>query len=52
MKKEALHPNTRKIALDLDIVREGLGTVTVTVSDYYERCRPLLDETLILHLQG
>src|SRR5260370_3369359 len=46
VKKEALHPNTRKIVLDLDIVREGLGAVTIGVGDYYERCRPLLDETL------
>src|SRR5438045_9667891 len=28
LKKEALHPNTRKIVLDLDAVREGLGTVS------------------------
>jgi molecular chaperone DnaK (HSP70) len=48
VKKEALHPNTRKIALDLDVVREGLGTVTIGVGDYYERCRPLLDETLVV----
>lgn len=46
VKKEALHANTRKIALDLDSVREGWGTVTVTAAEYYERCRPLLDETL------
>src|SRR5260370_18831117 len=46
VKKEALHPNTRKIVLDLDIVREGLGAVTIGAGDYYERCRPLLDETL------
>jgi molecular chaperone DnaK (HSP70) len=48
VKKEALHPNTRKVVLDLDIVREGLGAVTIVASDYYERCRPLLDETLDL----
>jgi molecular chaperone DnaK (HSP70) len=46
VKKEALHPNTRKIVLDLDIVREGLGAVSIGAGDYYERCRPLLDETL------
>ncbi len=44
--KEALHPNTRKIVMDLDHVREGLGTVTVQAADYYERCRPLIEETL------
>lgn len=46
VKKEALHPNTRKIVLDLDSVREGWGTVTVPAPAYYERCRPLLEETL------
>ncbi len=46
VKKEALNPNSRKIALDLDSVREGWDTVTVPVADYYERCRPLLEETL------
>jgi len=45
-KKEALNPNSRRLALDLDSVREGWGTATVPVTDYYERCRPLLDETL------
>jgi molecular chaperone DnaK (HSP70) len=46
VKKEALHPNTRKIVLDLDLVREGWGTVTIPVADYFDQCRPLLDETL------
>ena len=45
-KKEALHANTRKITVDLEHVREDLGTVSVSVADYYERCRPLLEETL------
>ncbi len=48
VKKEALHPNTRKIALELDAAREGLGEVTVAVADYFERCRPLMDETVHL----
>ena len=46
VKKEALHPNTRKITLDLDHVREGWGTVSVSAADYYEQCRPLIEETL------
>jgi molecular chaperone DnaK (HSP70) len=46
MKKEALHPNTRKIVLDLDHAREGWGTVTIPAADYYDRCRPLVEETL------
>jgi molecular chaperone DnaK (HSP70) len=45
-KKESLHPNTRRMALDLDNVRAGLGTVSLAVSAYYERCQPLLDETI------
>jgi len=44
--KEALNPNSRRIVVDLDAVREGWGTVTVPVADYYARCRPLVDETL------
>jgi molecular chaperone DnaK (HSP70) len=44
--KEALHPNSRKIVIDLDVVREGMGQATVPVAEYYERCRPLLQETL------
>ena len=57
VRKEALNPNTRRIVIDLDTVREGWGTVTVPVADYYERCRPLVDETLhvvedLLEAQG
>lgn len=44
--KEALHPNSRKIVLDLDVIREGMGQITVPVADFYERCRPLLEESL------
>lgn len=45
-RKEALHPNTRKLVLDLDRVRDGLGAVSLTVADFFEHCRPLIDETL------
>jgi molecular chaperone DnaK (HSP70) len=44
--KEALHPSTRKIVVDLDHAREGWGQVTIPLSAYYERCRPLVDETV------
>jgi molecular chaperone DnaK len=44
--KEALHPNSRRIVLDLDQVRVGMGTATIAVSDYYDQCRPLITETL------
>jgi molecular chaperone DnaK (HSP70) len=44
--KEALHSHSRRIIVDLDVVREGLGQVTVAVSDFYDRCRPLLSESI------
>lgn len=44
--KEALHPNSRRIVVDLDSVEEGLGQVTIPVPEFYERCRPLLQQTL------
>jgi molecular chaperone DnaK (HSP70) len=44
--KEALHPNSRKIVVDLDVVKEGMGQATVAVADFYERCRPLLAESI------
>lgn len=46
LKKEALHPNTRKITVELDTAREDWPPVTVPVTDFYERCRPLIQETL------
>jgi molecular chaperone DnaK (HSP70) len=57
VRKEALNPNTRRIVIDLDTVREGWGTVAVPAADYYERCRPLVEETLhvvedLLEAQG
>lgn len=44
--KEALHPNSRRIVVDLDTVREGMGQATIAVGDFYELCRPLLDESV------
>jgi molecular chaperone DnaK len=32
--------------VDLDLAEEGLGQVIIAVPDFYERCRPLLDETV------
>jgi molecular chaperone DnaK (HSP70) len=45
-KKESLHPNTRRLIIDLDTVRDGWGQVSVPVNDFYDACRPLIDETL------
>jgi molecular chaperone DnaK (HSP70) len=44
-RKESLNPNTRKVTIDLDRVREGWGEVTVPVSAFYEGCRPLIERT-------
>jgi molecular chaperone DnaK (HSP70) len=44
-KKEELHPNTRRIVVDLEDVRSGWGQATVPVSEFYEACMPLIDET-------
>jgi len=45
-KKEGLHPNTRRLAIDLERGREGTGTVVVSTSAFYERCQPLVERTL------
>ena len=45
-KKEGLHPNTRRIVIDLNNVRSGWPQVTVAINDFYDRCRPLVEETL------
>ena len=44
--KESLHPNTRHISVDLGAVREGWPQVSLPVANYYERCHPLVQETL------
>ena len=45
-KKEALHPNTRRILIDLDRARPGWPQTAVPVAEFYEHCQPLVDETL------
>jgi len=44
--KESLHPNSRKIVVDLEVVREDWPAVTVPVSEFYALCRPMVDETI------
>jgi molecular chaperone DnaK (HSP70) len=44
--KEALHPNSRRMVIDLDVVREGMGQAVIPVTQFYDRCRHLLAETL------
>jgi molecular chaperone DnaK (HSP70) len=45
-RKEALHPNTRRLIIDLSAVREGWNEVVIPAADFYERCRPLIDRTV------
>lgn len=44
-RKESLHPNTRKVVVDLEHVQAGLGEASISVSAFYERCRPLIEQT-------
>jgi molecular chaperone DnaK (HSP70) len=44
--KEALHPNSRRIAVDLDVIGDDRGQVMIPVSDFYDRCRPLIEDTI------
>ncbi len=44
--KEALHANSRRMVVDLDVIEEGKGQIVIPVADFYTRCRPLLLETL------
>ncbi|SPF36983.1 Hsp70 heat shock protein [Candidatus Sulfopaludibacter sp. SbA4] len=45
-RKESLNPNTRRIVVDLECVREGWGEASLAVAPYYERCRPLVERTV------
>jgi len=47
-RKESLRPNTRRVVVDLEAVREGWGAATVSVAEFFERCRPLMEETILV----
>ena len=42
-KKESLHPNSRRITIDLERVRKGWREVSFGVDPFYELCRPLVE---------
>jgi molecular chaperone DnaK (HSP70) len=44
-RKESLNPQTRRMVVDLERVREGWGEVSIAVAPYYELCRPLVEQT-------
>lgn len=46
MRKEGLAANSKKLVVDLDVVRPGLAPVTVLVSEFYARCQALVEETV------
>jgi molecular chaperone DnaK (HSP70) len=45
-RKESLHPNTRRIQIDLGLGIEGAGEVDVPVAMFYDECRPLIESTI------
>jgi len=45
-KKESLRPNTKQIVIDLGIALPGCEPVAIPVAAFYDRCRPLVDETI------
>ena len=44
-KKESLNPNSRKVLIDLERVREGWKEVSVGADVFYDRCRPLIEQS-------
>lgn len=46
VRKESVNPNTRRIVLDLGAVREGWPEVAIVPADYYQKCAPLVDQTV------
>lgn len=45
-KKESLHPNSRRLAIDLEHANPDWGTAQISVADFYEAARPLVEETI------
>lgn len=45
-KKESLHPNSRKLVIDLEQINPDWPEAVVSVADFYEAARPLVEETI------
>lgn len=45
-RKEGLHPNTRRVAIDFGRALPGEREVIVSTNDFYEPCRPLVERTI------
>ncbi|MGA8028329.1 MAG: Hsp70 family protein [Bryobacteraceae bacterium] len=46
IKKESLHPNSRRVVVDLEHANPDWGSVQISVADFYEAARPLVEETI------
>ncbi|MBV9301136.1 MAG: Hsp70 family protein [Acidobacteriaceae bacterium] len=46
IKKESLHPNSRRVGLDFEQINPAWGSVQVSVAAFYEAARPLVEETV------
>lgn len=45
-KKESLNPNSRRLAIDLEHIDSDWGTVQISVAEFYESARPMVEETI------
>ena len=45
-KKEALRPNSKQVVVDLGVAVPGCDPIAIPLAAYYERCRPLVEETI------
>ncbi|MBV9766749.1 MAG: Hsp70 family protein [Acidobacteriaceae bacterium] len=45
-KKESLNPNSRRIIIDLEHVDPSWESVQISVADFYDAARPLVEETM------
>jgi molecular chaperone DnaK len=45
-KKESLHPNSRRLVIELEHANPTWPTATVSVAEFYEAARPLVEETM------
>jgi len=44
--KESIHPNTRKIVIDLGRIVEGQSAVIIPVEEFFGRCQPMVKQTI------
>ncbi len=45
-KKESLHPNSRRVVIDLEHANPDWGSAQISVADFYQAARPLVEETI------